>query len=113
VVVSSLVEADAVRLTVEDEGRGIPPRQLDRIFDAFERGDQAEQTEGLGLGLTIARELAMSLGHRMSVQSIEGEGSTFSLSAPRYTPPMQIGHDLAPDVRSGYRVIPVATATPR
>lgn len=112
VFVSALVEADTVRLVVEDRGRGIPADQLDRIFRAFERGNLAELTQGLGLGLTIARELAMSLGHKMSVHSIEGQGSTFSLSAPLYMAPVKIDHGLAPDLQSGYRVIPM-TATAR
>ncbi|GGF26316.1 hypothetical protein GCM10011321_17200 [Youhaiella tibetensis] len=111
VFVSALVEADAVRLIVEDEGSGIPARQLDRIFDAFERGSQAEQTEGLGLGLTIARELAMSLGHRMSVHSIDGQGSTFSLSAPRYVAPVNIDHDRLQDrPRNGQALHVIAPA---
>jgi len=111
VFVSALVEADAVRLIVEDEGSGIPAKQLDRIFDAFERGSQAEQTEGLGLGLTIARELAMSLGHRMSVHSIDGQGSTFSLFAPRYVAPVNIDHDRSQDrQRNGQALHVIATA---
>jgi two-component system sensor histidine kinase SenX3 len=113
VLVSALVEADMVHLVVEDQGRGIPANQLDRIFRAFERGSQAEQTQGLGLGLTIARELAMSLGHSMPVRSIEGRGSAFSLSAPLYAAPGKIDHGLAPDLKSGYGVIPVAATALR
>ncbi|MEP9388397.1 HAMP domain-containing sensor histidine kinase [Mesorhizobium sp. KR9-304] len=72
----------AVSIDVHDDGRGIAAAQLGRIFDAFERGDQADQCHGLGLGLTIVRQTANLLQHPVSVRSVENKGTTFSVELP-------------------------------
>ena len=75
---------DRLRIEVEDTGIGIPPEQLDRIFDEFHQvGNQArDRTQGLGLGLAIVRRIADLLGHRIETRSRPGEGSTFSIELP-------------------------------
>jgi PAS domain S-box-containing protein len=75
---------DRLSVEVEDTGIGIPPEQLDRIFDEFHQvGNPArDRTQGLGLGLAIVRRIADLLGHRVEVHSRPGEGSTFSIELP-------------------------------
>ena len=73
-----------VELAVEDDGPGIPPADLPRIFERFYRVDRSRQraTGGSGLGLAIARHLALSIGAALSVDSEVGRGSTFHLRLP-------------------------------
>jgi two-component system, sensor histidine kinase len=75
---------DRLRIDVEDSGIGIPPEQIDRIYDEFHQvGNSArDRTQGLGLGLAIVRRIADLLGHRVETRSRPGEGSTFSIELP-------------------------------
>lgn len=66
-----------VRFSVKDTGRGIASEAIARIFDAFERGDTVD-SEGLGLGLSIAQPLLALMHSHLEVQSQPGIGSTFS-----------------------------------
>ncbi len=68
-----------------DTGHGIAPEQQGRIFDPFVQVDQrhTRQHEGVGLGLAISRDLARGLGGDLQVRSVEGGGSTFTLTLPR------------------------------
>jgi signal transduction histidine kinase len=68
----------AVRVDVVDSGPGVPQGERDRIFDPFISHD----VNGTGLGLPIARELAVALGGRIEVDSGAGEGSRFRLVLP-------------------------------
>jgi len=72
------------RITISDQGVGIPARDLERIFERFYRVDQgrSRQTGGTGLGLSIVRHVAQNHGGNVSVVSREGEGSTFILDLP-------------------------------
>jgi two-component system sensor histidine kinase SenX3 len=73
-----------VGLIVTDFGVGIPTRDLDRVFERFYRVDRARSrdTGGTGLGLAIVRHVANNHEGEVTVQSVEGEGSTFILSIP-------------------------------
>jgi len=73
-----------VLLTVQDNGVGIAPDKLRRIFTRFYRGDEARQAdEGeSGLGLAIAKSLVELHGGAISVESILGEGTTFTIALP-------------------------------
>jgi two-component system phosphate regulon sensor histidine kinase PhoR len=73
-----------VRLTVRDTGIGIPPRDIDRIFERFYRVDTARSRAlgGTGLGLAIVKHLIKGLGGDIQVTSRPGEGSAFSLRLP-------------------------------
>ncbi|MFN3792033.1 ATP-binding protein [Massilia sp.] len=73
---------DTVRIDVRDEGKGIAPSDLERIFEPYERGARNGEPKGLGLGLYISRQLAISHGGELRVTSKPGEGSTFSLILP-------------------------------
>jgi signal transduction histidine kinase len=79
-------ETDAARihLTVTDTGPGIPPNELDRIFDRFYRLDasRARTSGGTGLGLAIVKTLVEAHGGRVWVTSRAGEGSTFVVALP-------------------------------
>jgi two-component system, OmpR family, sensor histidine kinase SenX3 len=80
----SIEERDSVRLSVQDQGIGIPARDLDRIFERFYRVDhgRSRDTGGTGLGLSIVRHVANNHQGWVDVESREGEGSTFSLVLP-------------------------------
>ena len=84
VVVSAQAGDGRVVLRVEDHGIGIPTRDLERIFERFYRVDKARSraTGGTGVGLSIVRHVAEAHGGDVTVESTEGEGSTFRLSLP-------------------------------
>jgi len=69
-----------VTLSVKDEGHGIPPQEIPRIFDRFYRAPGSEHFKGAGLGLYIAKLLAEAMDGKISVESTPGAGSTFTLS---------------------------------
>lgn len=73
--------ADGVQLSVSDDGIGIAPEHLDRIFDRFYRADpsrRASQDGSAGLGLSMVRWIVQAHGGTVSVKSVPGEGSTFT-----------------------------------
>jgi two-component system sensor histidine kinase SenX3 len=71
-------------LSVQDDGIGIPRRSLERIFERFYRVDRARSrnTGGTGLGLAIVRHVVSNHGGQVVAESVEGEGSTFTLLMP-------------------------------
>jgi two-component system sensor histidine kinase SenX3 len=84
VTVKASIEDGRVALAVADTGVGIPARDMERIFERFYRVDRARSrlTGGTGLGLSIVRHVAANHGGTVKVESVEGEGSTFTLSLP-------------------------------
>jgi PAS domain S-box-containing protein len=83
--VSAEAGAESVSVHVADTGPGIPPDKLEVIFEPFVqlgRGLSSTQ-EGTGLGLAISRDLARGMGGDLGVQSVLGEGATFTLRLPR------------------------------
>lgn len=74
----------AVEITVTDQGIGIAEKDLERIFERFYRADPARSrdTGGTGLGLAIVKHVATNHGGEVSVWSVEGSGSTFTLRLP-------------------------------
>jgi two-component system, OmpR family, sensor histidine kinase SenX3 len=76
---------ETVEISVVDRGIGIPSEEIDRIFERFYRVDPARHrsTGGTGLGLSIVKHVAATHGGEVSVWSVEGQGSTFTLSLPR------------------------------
>jgi two-component system, OmpR family, sensor histidine kinase SenX3 len=73
-----------VDLQVEDHGMGIPARDLERVFERFYRVDRAHsrETGGTGLGLAIVRHVVNNHNGEVLVDSVEGEGTTFTLRLP-------------------------------
>ena len=84
VEVSADLEDDRVVIAVRDHGIGIPVRSLERIFERFYRVDRARSREsgGTGLGLAIVRHAVQAHGGEVTVSSVEGEGSVFTLRLP-------------------------------
>jgi signal transduction histidine kinase len=72
----------SVQFSVQDTGEGIPVDYLPRVFDRFFRAPGASSWTGVGLGLAIAREIVVSHGGRIDVQSVVGKGATFTFSLP-------------------------------
>ena len=71
-----------VRLSCEDDGRGIPPEELDRVFVRFFRGDPSRTGGGFGLGLAIARQIIEAHGGTISAGRGEKGGAAFSIILP-------------------------------
>ena len=86
VTVSTALEAEAVRVCVEDRGYGIPPESVDRVWEKFyrvEREGHDKHEESTGLGLSFVREVVEQHGGNVAVQSELGRGSKFSFTLPR------------------------------
>jgi signal transduction histidine kinase len=86
VTLSTALEADAVRLTVEDRGYGIPPEDQDRVWEKFyrvSRDGRVKEEESTGLGLSFVREVVERHGGQVSLESAVGQGSKFSFTLPR------------------------------
>jgi two-component system phosphate regulon sensor histidine kinase PhoR len=79
-------EPGSVRIEVKDRGLGIPPVEQERIFEKFYRLDAAMSrgVGGSGLGLFISREIVTQMGGSLFVRSVEGVGSTFTVTLPRH-----------------------------
>lgn len=83
IVISSAADeaANVVRLSVRDEGPGIPVEEQQRIFERFTRGDGVGRARGSGLGLAIVNSIATAHGGRVDLVSDEG-GSEFTIVVP-------------------------------
>lgn len=81
VVVTASIEGPNVIIDVQDNGRGIEQRHLERLFERFYRVDKgrSRQLGGTGLGLAIVKHIALAHEGRITVKSTLGEGSTFRL----------------------------------
>jgi two-component system sensor histidine kinase SenX3 len=88
VTITAGVKDDFVEIAVTDQGIGIEPKDLDRIFERFYRADKARSraTGGTGLGLAIVKHIATNHGGQVDVVSTFGEGSTFILRLPARPP---------------------------
>jgi len=77
--------ADRIEFRVRDTGVGIAAEHLPRIFEPFWQVDSGQRArgDGTGLGLSVVRRMADLLGGRVSVESVVGQGSTFTLTLPR------------------------------
>ncbi|MBB4637281.1 GAF domain-containing protein [Longimicrobium terrae] len=86
VTLATRAEEDRVHIVVADTGRGIAADKLPSIFDPFVQVDRkltAASQQGVGLGLSISRELALAMDGTLTAESAPGEGSVFTLTLPR------------------------------
>ncbi len=86
VLVTTKIVDGYVEISVVDQGIGIPKDEIDRIFERFYRVDPARHrsTGGTGLGLSIVKHVAATHGGDVRVWSVEGQGSTFTLTLPHH-----------------------------
>ncbi len=84
VVVGLEAEPSAVRLFVDDHGPGIPAEEQERIFDPFYRrgSELRRETQGIGIGLSIAKQIVEAHGGRIVVQSSPASGTRFTIALP-------------------------------
>jgi len=85
IALSSEVSGNCIDIRVADTGPGISPEKLNRIFDPFVQAERRlnQPVQGVGLGLAISQDLAKAMKGQVIVESVLGEGSTFTLSLPR------------------------------
>jgi PAS domain S-box-containing protein len=85
------VHGDSAVFAVSDTGVGIPPDELDHIFDQYWRGASSGRVTGTGLGLNIVRHSVALLGGEIQVSSEVGKGSTFTVRLPVRPPRANVG----------------------
>jgi signal transduction histidine kinase len=83
IVISANAYELFVKIDVRDTGNGIPEEEQPKIFSRFYRSENARDTEGVGIGLYLAREIVSGEGGYIKVASVPGEGATFSVLLPR------------------------------
>jgi two-component system phosphate regulon sensor histidine kinase PhoR len=86
-----VVEGGRVEVSVQDDGPGIPPEAIERIFERFYRVDKARSREqgGTGLGLSIVKHLVQCHGGRVWATSEPGRGTTFFFTLAQDTGALQ------------------------
>ncbi|MCJ2008318.1 ATP-binding protein, partial [Methylobacterium sp. J-092] len=82
------VDGDWLRFTVRDTGIGMNPEQVGRLFERFTQADESTTRNygGTGLGLALSRAFAQLLGGDITVDSVEGQGTSFTLRVPAVAP---------------------------
>ncbi|MBQ4305062.1 MAG: sensor histidine kinase, partial [Lachnospiraceae bacterium] len=73
---------EGIFLEVEDDGPGIPYAEQKKVFERFYRGDAARSGQGNGLGLSIVRQIALTHGGKVCLESRPGKGSLFRVFLP-------------------------------
>ncbi|TCL58332.1 signal transduction histidine kinase [Hydrogenispora ethanolica] len=85
VVIDCRAESGHALITVSDSGDGIPEAVLANLFKPFQSGSPQQRTS-YGLGIAIAKKLALAMGGDLSVQSVSGQGTTFTIRLPLHFP---------------------------
>ena len=91
--VSSLINKDKcnIKITVSDTGKGIKEEDMDKLYDRFYRSEENKDSdiEGTGLGLSITKSLIELMNGKITVNSSEGEGTTFLISITQSIPSLE------------------------
>jgi len=103
ILVRAVEHAGELRVSVHDQGPGIPPDQLDRVFDRFWQGRENDR-RGSGLGLSIARGIVEAHGGRIWVESRVDHGSTFTFTLPVLQRNGKAGQPSAGQEKSAHRI---------
>ncbi len=82
VLISAIVDGQFVRVTVDDDGPGLPPGEPARLFDKFQRGVEEGTAVGVGLGLAICKAIVTAHGGDIEALRREGGGARFELTLP-------------------------------
>jgi signal transduction histidine kinase len=98
VVASLAARGDRIVYAVHDTGIGIPAAAMKFVFEEFRQADGSytRRYNGAGLGLALARQLARALGGEITCESVEGEGSTFTVELPLDAPAAMPGMPATP-----------------
>jgi signal transduction histidine kinase len=83
VTISAHMEENRMAIQIADTGLGIPEKEIPKIFQRFYRCDASRSESGLGLGLSLAKVFAESLGGSISVKSVLRKGSIFTINLPQ------------------------------
>lgn len=75
---------DEVEIRVEDHGQGIPPEEMEHVFERFYRASEKQSVPGFGLGLSIAKGLIEAMGGKITLSSEEKQGTTARVTLPGY-----------------------------
>lgn len=94
--VSKVVGKPMLTLSVKDTGKGMTDEEKQKVFQAFTRLKSAQGIEGTGLGLSITQELVSLLGGEIILHSTLGKGSTFIVTIPIESAPMEESQEMAP-----------------
>jgi len=104
VVASHSPDPHSLELSVSDDGPGLTPVQIERLFQPFERlGRETSGVEGTGIGLSLCKRLVELMGGRIGVSSQPGEGCTFWVRLPAAAAPLPAARD---------ETVPAATGCP-
>ena len=96
IVVSARRDGETLLVSVRDNGIGVLPDELPRLFERFYKADKARRSEGTGLGLAIAKHIVLAHGGTIWADSTPGEGSTFTFSLPLADPSARRGPEPPP-----------------
>ena len=97
--IGAVLNGNKVRITIEDDGPGLPPGREEAVFEKFERGNKEAATPGVGLGLAICRAILEAHGGKIHgenrIEHGRVAGARFVISLPRGTPPQDDGSAIA------------------
>lgn len=103
VAISLISQNGLAEISISDQGLGIPEKDLERVFERFYRVDPARSraTGGTGLGLSIVKHVVTNHGGDISLWSVEGAGSTFTIRLPAFIESAQGISDSIPTISGG------------
>jgi two-component system sensor histidine kinase PilS (NtrC family) len=88
-IMAETIPDNRIRITVEDNGRGMPPEQVEQLFEPFSNSTSG----GTGLGLSIVYQIIRDHNGSINVRSAEGEGTTITIELPRESAPVMMEAD--------------------